>query len=551
MTGYIDEYETGSANMTEFFITGSINILNFGLDTPPVDTILTGDLIKPITAEQWGNNMVVVKDVVVMDVDPGYELFSVDDGSGLLLIDDDSDDLIGYPDPALGAIFSSVEGWVYHHYGAYEDENTYKLCPLHIEDLIYGGGPPILSNIVRNPMLPTPADEVNISLDVSTNGVIENVDLFSMTNSSGFFTKSTMTDDGNGNYSGNIFQNADGDFVEYFIEATDQEGKTSTMPADTSKKMYGFVVRDGNLNIADIQYSPWQIADSPFDQATVTLTGIVTVDSSFKNTYGAYVMQDASAPWSGITLFGIEQVLARGDEIKITGQIEEYNDDYNFKWDNNTQIIVDSIEVLSSGNELYAPIDVTTGELNESPEKYEGVLVKVNNTQITSINSYDWSVNDGSGECLIDDDASRLADWFDALLVDDNFSFLTGPYIFSFGSYKIEIRDMNDIGEITDIDKSIEQVVHTYKLEQNFPNPFNPETRIYFEIPNNEMVTVAIYNVLGHKIRTLEHSTFAAGKHTLNWNGKNDFGQLVPTGTYIYRMKAGNFISTRKMMLMK
>ena len=77
MTGYIDEYTTGSANMTEFFITSPINILNFGLDTPPVDTVKTGDLIKPITAEQWGNNIICVKDAIVTDVDPGYELFAM------------------------------------------------------------------------------------------------------------------------------------------------------------------------------------------------------------------------------------------------------------------------------------------------------------------------------------------------------------------------------------------------------------------------------------------------------------------------------------------
>ena len=314
--------------------------------------------------------------------------------------------------------------------------------------------------------------------------------------------------------------------------------------------MYGFTVSEGDLKIADVQYSPWEIADSPINGAYVELSGIVTVDTSFKNTYGAYVMQDESAAWSGIVLFGISDVLSRGDEIKVYGKVEEYNEDYHYKWDNNTQILVDSLEVLSQGNDLPAPVELTTGELTENSEMYEGVLVKVVDAQVTAANQYDWSIDDGSGACLIDDDASRLDDWFAALEVGDQLNHAMGPYIYSFGTYKIELRDAADADKGTAVEDPI-QVVRTFKLEQNFPNPFNPETRIYFEIPQSEMVTVVVYNVIGQKIRTLTRSQFGAGRYTLNWDGKNDFGAPVPTGTYIYRMKAGDFVSTKKMVLMK
>jgi len=549
MTGYIDEYTTGSANMTEFFITSPIQILNFGLDTPPVDTVKTGDLIKPVTAEQWGNNIICVKEAVVTDVDPGYELFEIDDGSGPVLVDDDSDSLVGFVDPPLGAIFATVEGWLYHHYGAYETEDTYKICPFYPEDLVYGGGPPTLTDMVRDPMIPSSTDVVNVSLNVATNGSIDEVRLKYRVNGGSFITR-PMTDNGEGVYTGQIFENEDGAWVEYLIEAVDTEEQYSSMPADTSKKMFGYTVTDGELSIADIQYSPWETADSPLDQAYVTLTGIVTVDTSFKNTYGAYVMQDESNPWSGITLFGIDEVLTRGDEITVYGKVEEYNEDYHYKWDNNTQILVDSVKVLSQGQTLPAALSVTTGELAENPEMYEGVLVEVSNAQVTSINQYDWSLDDGSGECLIDDDASRMSDWFGDLAVGDVLNRGTGIFIYSFGTYKIEVRNLDDVSKGNAVDNPIE-IARSYKLEQNFPNPFNPETRIYFEIPETKNVTLVIYNVLGQKIRTLANRNFGVGKHTLNWDGKNDFGVPAPTGTYIYRMKAGDFISTKKMVLMK
>ncbi len=549
MTGYIEEYSTGSANMTEFFITSPINIVNFGLETPPVDTVKTGDLREPVTAEQWGNNIVVVKDAIVKDVDPGYELFSIDDGTGEILVDDDSDSLVGYPDPPVGAVFETIEGWVYHHYGSYEQMDTYKLCPLYVEDLVFGGGPPTLTDVVREPLKPTSADQVNVSLNVTTNGVIEDVNLHYRVNN-GSFIKMDMTDDGEGNYTGTIYENADGAWVEYFIEAIDAEEQSSMMPADTSKKFYGYVVRDGEMQISDIQYSPWELADSPFDECPVEVSGIVTVDTSFKNLYAAYMIQDGVGEWNGITVTNVDEILSRGDEIKVYGTVKEYWDDWHFKWDNNTLIVADSIEVLSTGNDVPAAVELTTGELAANSEAYEGTLVKVSDVQVTAANQYDWSVDDGSGSILIDDDASRMAEWFANLEVGDALEYVQGPYIFSFGTYKIELRDMSDVSEGNAVDQEI-HTARTFKLEQNFPNPFNPETRIYFEIPQTEMVTIAIYNVLGKKVRTLESARLSAGRYTLNWDGKNDMGATVPTGAYFYRMKAGDFIATKKMLLMK
>ncbi|MBN2279179.1 MAG: T9SS type A sorting domain-containing protein [Candidatus Marinimicrobia bacterium] len=548
--GYIAEYRTGSANMTELFITSPINIINFGLELPPVDTVLSGDLIWPVTAEQWGNNIVCVKNAEVVDVEPGYELFAVDDGSGKVLVDDDSDSLVGYPDPPVGAILETIEGWIYHHYGSYETEDTYKICPLYVEDIVLGSGPPQLQNYSRTPGVPVSSDDVYVSIDVSTNGTISAVNIIYSVNHGAPQTAAMTNEDGNV-YSGSIPPQADGSWVEYYIKAEDTEGKFTIMPADTSSKMYGYIVKDAGLTIADIQWSPWTLADSPFDKASVEVTGIVTADTSFKNNYGGYVIQDGSSAWNGIPVFGITDVLKRGDEIKVIATVQEYWDDYHYKYDNNTLLVADSYQLLSSGNAVPTALEVTTGELASNPEMYEGCLVKISNVQVTSINTYDWSVDDGSGACLIDDDASSMDFWFDSLAIGDSFTNLTGVWIFSFGTYKIEIRDMNDVGGATEIDGELIHTARSYKLEQNFPNPFNPSTRIYFEIPNTELVTIAIYNVVGQKVRTLEQATYTAGRYTLNWDGKDDFGASVPTGTYIYRMKAGNFIQSRKMLLMK
>ena len=140
-TGYIAEYTTGEANMTELFITQPVNLIDIG-EMPEVSDVSTGDLRWPTTAEQWGNVMVRVSNTEVTGNDFQYEVFEVDDGSGAVLIDDDSDSIFVYFDqvgpPPVGTSIESVRGWVYHHYGYYSDSTTYKLEPLYASDIVFG-----------------------------------------------------------------------------------------------------------------------------------------------------------------------------------------------------------------------------------------------------------------------------------------------------------------------------------------------------------------------------------------------------------------------------
>ena len=88
-------------------------------------------------------------------------------------------------------------------------------------------------------------------------------------------------------------------------------------------------------------------------------------------------------------------------------------------------------------------------------------------------------------------------------------------------------------------------------LFQNYPNPFNPETVILYELPQMSQVEVVIFNLLGERIRTLVNQRQAAGQHRLHWDGRNEFGMPVPSGVYLYRLRAGEFVQTRKMVLMQ
>ncbi|TDI86215.1 MAG: T9SS type A sorting domain-containing protein [Caldithrix sp.] len=92
----------------------------------------------------------------------------------------------------------------------------------------------------------------------------------------------------------------------------------------------------------------------------------------------------------------------------------------------------------------------------------------------------------------------------------------------------------------------------TFELSQNFPNPFNPSTSIRFGLPQAERVTIRVFDLLGREVTTLVNARqYEPGYHVAIWNGRERGGRPVASGVYIYRIKAGEFSQTRKMLLVK
>ncbi|HEX7573831.1 MAG TPA: M1 family aminopeptidase [Bacteroidota bacterium] len=91
----------------------------------------------------------------------------------------------------------------------------------------------------------------------------------------------------------------------------------------------------------------------------------------------------------------------------------------------------------------------------------------------------------------------------------------------------------------------------SYALAQNYPNPFNPGTWLSFSLPHRSDVTLTVYDPLGREIAVLLRGQIEAGTHTMRWEGTDAGGNLVASGTYFYRLKAGTYTGTRKMMLVR
>ena len=97
----------------------------------------------------------------------------------------------------------------------------------------------------------------------------------------------------------------------------------------------------------------------------------------------------------------------------------------------------------------------------------------------------------------------------------------------------------------TDVPVSSE-IPQTIRLEQNFPNPFNPETQIRFQIPAAGRVTLRVYDILGREVATLVDAHMPAGVHTVAFDGSG-----LSSGVYLYRLDAGGVTQSRRMLLTK
>ncbi|MFZ1518781.1 MAG: alpha-amylase family glycosyl hydrolase [Ignavibacteriaceae bacterium] len=106
-------------------------------------------------------------------------------------------------------------------------------------------------------------------------------------------------------------------------------------------------------------------------------------------------------------------------------------------------------------------------------------------------------------------------------------------------------------GILLDVELIDSKIPVEYNLEQNYPNPFNPNTIIRYSIVTPSQVTLKIYDVLGNEIKTLVNVEQVNGVYEVDWNGDDQFGNNVSTGVYFYKINAGDYTETRKMMLIK
>ena len=94
-------------------------------------------------------------------------------------------------------------------------------------------------------------------------------------------------------------------------------------------------------------------------------------------------------------------------------------------------------------------------------------------------------------------------------------------------------------------------VPETFTLHQNYPNPFNPVTTLQYKLPEDSFVDVTVYDMLGNVVNNLVHTSQSSGYKSIQWNATNNQGEPVSAGVYLYKIQAGDFVDTKKMILLK
>jgi hypothetical protein len=574
--------------VSEFNITTQFNLIQFDGSTiidireRPKPVLLTLDSLNligtksgNILAEKWEGVYIEVRNVIVGSNSIGSGSFSIYDNNNTeVLVGNEGSYFRNRPAPLPGTVLEYVRGYIQNRNNVSGFPNAMIIMPCDPPDVKVSLFPPVISNVVRNPILVTPGQEVTVQAKIKDpDGTVGNAKLFWRRDSS-INNELSMTSINDSTFQAIIPGQPDSCVIDFFLQATDNQSNVSITPADTSRNRYFYLVLNRDLTIQDVQYSPFGGNFSGYNGYTVTVSGVVTADTSDIPVGPQVMIQNGSGPWSGIRIFGTSALLLnKGDNVTVTGLVNE-----NFS---QTQIgnstSSATVNVISTGNPLPEPQLISTSDISNkssgtvSAEQWESVLIKYANVTVTDENADggagpNVTGNSNFGEILVADNSGintrvELQDgnhsfhnFWDAgleniptrVLPGDKFDELIGILYFSFSNYKlIPRRDADFVGYTTSVtDESTSPI--EYKLAQNYPNPFNPSTKINFSLREEGLVTLKVFNILGQEVATLVNDFKTAGNHSVNF----DAGKLS-SGIYLYKIDSNGFTQTRKMMLLK
>ncbi len=565
----------------------------------PGDLGATGISEDPRLTERWESTLVRFENLTVINNSPAQpgNIMTAGDGTGTIAIDDFFLNIRTFLDANNGvwpglppATKINVTGFVRDVFTNGAGRTT--INPRSFDDIELATSPPEISQITRNPLAPKSTETVAISAVITDAQSIaartlaekciqlnktsfdsaqdeakllhgersrtmnwHNSELFSQSSSAelhyrvngGTFRNVTMSAV-DSLFTGGIPAQTDGALVEYFIAARDDRGDASTAPTDTSSSRFFYFVRDAGLTIFDLQFTSFANGRSGFEDLEVTVSGVVTTESS---DFPFYWIQNGREPWNGILINDPVNKPGLGDEVTLTGIVREVEDV--------TQITdVNGVAVNRRNQPVPVPVVLPTGDLTNAAmaERWEGMLVKVENVTVSdpfpeaASHFGEFVVDDGSGPARVDVLGRFSGNADSSFALGTQLLSVTGLLHFSSSMYKIEPRNESDVVRKPTLVDS-EPTPFTTELFANYPNPFNAGTTIRYQLAKPAQVTIKMFNLLGQQVATLRDEYQPAGRYTIQWNGTNDSGAPVASGVYFYQMKTGGFVRVRKMALLR
>ncbi|MBE2279795.1 MAG: T9SS type A sorting domain-containing protein [Ignavibacteriaceae bacterium] len=525
------------------------------------------------TGEKYEGMYVVIRNVITSNRNNSTGVFTFTDAEGNTMRMTDQSGyftkrghrltgLTDYDAPLDGTVLEYIRGFVQSRNDGY-----YYIVPMYPGDMQTGATPPSITNLSRTngwvePNTPNTISSRIVDLD----GTVIDAKVFYRINKGSYIEVPLVRGVADTNsFSATIpGVNLDSAIVDYFYYARDNEGRVSINPIDTARNRYAYPVLNRPLTIQDVQYSPFGSGFSNVNGYRVTVSGVVTADTSDIPGFGSSApqrvyIQNGTGPWSGIWISGLQTLpLLRGDHVTVSGKVSE---NFNVtRLDSLTSLIINS-----TNNPLPDPVDLTTGSIGASAdgslfaESYESVLIRYNNPIITALsadgtaNFGEINIDDGTGNTRVelqDGNNSYNNNWEPGLPgtqveLGAVFQSLTGVLYFSFSNYKLVPRKDSDfVGYTTSIHEGVSP--HQFELSQNYPNPFNPATSINYSIKEAGNVKMEIYNLLGEKVKTIVDQYQEAGTFKVIFDASE-----LNSGVYFYKLTSGSQNIIKKMMLVK
>jgi hypothetical protein len=302
----------------------------------------------------------------------------------------------------------------------------------------------------------------------------------------------------------------------------------------------------------------------------------ISEDSKRQVVLSEYVMNMVGMLYTSTTAvptFSAESVSA---EIKTSVNDDTLTITPDHNWNGTSEI---KVTLKDNGGENYTTFQVNVAPLNDSPLPFEWVYpTTLDTVQISGENSLDWVTIKWTKS--VDPDGNEVSYWFN---LDDTYyvslrdttydlshSVLLANWYYnelSARTFNITVSAMDQAqlsavpinggsqkifaNRLQFLSTTDDLIPKSFKLYQNSPNPFNPNTHIRFDLSKNESISLMIYNVVGKEVAQIKRDNLSAGQHVINWKGQDQYGERLPSGLYIYRLVAGNKISTKKMLLLK
>jgi len=407
-----------------------------------------------------------------------------------------------------------------------EYSGTYQILPRFLSDFESDIVTPSFSNETHTPVFATSANEITVTIDIvpgdETQSITSAVIMYG--NDGTLLNESEMWQDNGNTWMGVIPAQDANTFLEYEIFATTNDG--SVFDSWT----YELAIASAEVaTIASIQ------AD-PVIGNVVTIEGIITIGGDLlQPPYTKAYIQDASG--RGINLFQYDELdINRGDEVKAVGVVDVYN--------SVVQVKDFSYQIISTDNDLPAPVTLTPGEANDL--EWEGTFLKITGTIADTYSAgggQNVMIGDGSDTCVVRIWESTGVD-VTPLTVGTEWSFMGVESQYN-GAFQMLVAYDEDIISTSDIDV-IDTRPSQFALNPAYPNPFNPTTTVSWKLETGSEIMLRVMDVRGREVARLAEGSSAPGQFSMSWDASD-----LSSGVYFIQLITPNETAIQKVMLLK